>query len=1130
MNVGSLESSTWCSFLSFQITEISLLDHVKGLIEAYETKFVTKENIILSAKMLIEKVSQLEDMSAKRECLCRLLKIEIEEVQNLLVPQLATFLNLETLPYDIQHNQAKQLIHLEKIISEIMEVRLKSNELNLIIPICSIYQNILEHLWMLPYLEFGNHCFNLLTQNKDYILSNMKRWIENLYQLASEKKIEPFIPKNLEKAVLRLFEPLPETIKREIEEEKSAIHKSGEISLTLLEIIAGFYGNYQYDFRRAIFHTEAILKILLRKPSTIFQEEEILVNITHTHGNLVIAHLRFGQNELAFYHLKKALETANELRNYDKLIFYLERIGSRCMKLGQGEFALPFYQEALALAEERQDYKSKIQIFGCLAEAYLSINKNDKAIQSYQTALDLTENEPKQVAIYYNGIGQAHANAQCYPEAEEAYRKALEFLQTGDIFMAISIHKNLTGLFADSRQYEKALFYAEKTLKLTQDPLFQTNDLKRLDNKLNALIVLGNMYGKFGNYEKELEYKEQALEITKNQISFPKSLGMAYAELGSAYRHAKRYAESIDCYKKALEIVKEPLKRVNILVNLGNAFIHFDGNFAKAIKCYEAANEISNQNCNKNTINGLGICYAAMGRQGEAIKKLEEFICLSRKSNDLFGEAAGYQNLGEIYRKTDPKLAEMNYCKSIDIYATLHRKLKNDSAWQITFFELQAIPILRLEELLLEQKRGDEALQLTDFRRSRALVSALAKKVQLPKEDFLYSGVTAQEMQALAQKLNTCLIIYSFPFESKDSITVWVIPSHGEIICKPLPLGILTKEFKEAKQIFKTFPFIAETRTIATPLQSFLEELTRGEPDGSTHSSNLQAFKDRLKDWYEIFIAPIANFLPKDPQQVVTIIPDGYLAQIPFAAFLDKDGDYLIEKHPLSIAPSIGILKLLDEIPKDFSENSLVIGNPNTSECGLKFAEEEAQTTVAPLLETASEKILLQDKATVQRAVEGMPDARWIHLACHGSIGKKSDEKIDPHSVFEGLFKLTPDEIHPKGYLHAQEIVPLTLRTELVFMSACFSGRGKLHREGSVGPVWSFLAAGALSTVATYWRLPDTELTLQMVKTFYRHLLGTGVEKLNKAQALQKAMLVGIEQARERPDRWGAFFLSGLHE
>ncbi|MBS4164938.1 hypothetical protein PRO82_002280, partial [Candidatus Protochlamydia amoebophila] len=260
--------------------------------------------------------------------------------------------------------------------------------------------------------------------------------------------------------------------------------------------------------------------------------------------------------------------------------------------------------------------------------------------------------------------------------------------------------------------------------------------------------------------------------------------------------------------------------------------------------------------------------------------------------------------------------------------------------------------------------------------------------------------------------------------------------------------------------------------------------------------------------------------------------PDGFLAQIPFAAFLDRKGKYFIEKHPISIVPSMGILKLLDEIPKDFPKSSLVIGNPTTPHLKdtLPLAEKEAQAIVAPLLKTTLERTLLQDNATAERVLEGMQDARWIHLACHGSTGAKPEEKLDPHSVFEGLFKLAPDESHSRGYLHAQEIASLTLRTELVFMSTCSSGRGKLYREGSIGPVWSFLAAGALSTVATYCELRDSDLTLQMVDTFYRHLLGIEMEKLNKAQALRKAMLVGIEQKRDKPHLWGAFFLSGLHE
>ncbi|KIC74348.1 CHAT domain-containing protein [Candidatus Protochlamydia amoebophila] len=1131
MNPESVKGNTSYYHFYPQIPPtLSTLDHVKGLVEAYKTKSKTEENIFVSAKSLLEEIGQLEDVGVKRECFCRLLRLEMEEVQNLIVQELALLLNLETIPYDIQNDQAQQLIQLEKIISEIIESKLNSSELNCVVSICRIYQDILEHLWLLPYFESSNYCSNLLVQNKVFILSNMERWKVSLYQLASEEKIEPFIPKNIEKAVLRLFQPLDMDI------QKTTINESGEIPLVFLEILADFYAK-QHDFSSAIFHAETFLGILME----MSEKKEVLVIIMQIHGKLAVWNqiLRRYQNSIS--HRLESLKIAEELRNPYATIIYLKGIGSFYVKQGQGERALPFYTKAQAIAKKLQDPKSESHIFSSLAEAYLSIDKNDDAIQCYQAALELTEERPEQVLIY-TGIGRAYANAQSHQLAKEAYYKAFEILPQDDFFNSISIHENLAELFNDLGRYKKAIYHTEKILELIQDPSFQISEFKRLDSKFNTLTVLGSMYGTFGNYEKELDYKMQALEIAKKADLFSKCLGIAYINLGSAYCHIKNYFESINYYIKALKIVKEPLTKAKILVNLGNTFFS-SGNFDKAIEYYTEATMIDESEIKKSSFNGLGVCYSLMGSKEQAIKCITQFICLSQKSGDRRSEATGYQNLGEIYRKSDLKLAEKNYRESIKVYAALHLELKNYSHWQITFFKEQAKPILRLEGLLLEQGKNEEALQLTDFRRSRALVSALTIKFQ--KDDALSSfGLTAQEMQALAQKLNTCFIIYSFPFESTDSITVWIVPSQGEITCQRLPLGILTEEVKEATQVFKAFPFIVEPtvakrrpfirpkKTRGSATYASLDELTRGDPEESTTSAVLQSFKERLSLWYEALIAPLESYLPKDPQQVVTIIPDGFLAQIPFAAFLDKEGTYLIEKHPISIAPSMGILKLLDEIPKVFSENSLVIGNPTTphSKDALPLAQKEAQTIVAPLLATTPERTLLQDSATTQRVLEGIRDARWIHLTCHGSTGAKPEEKIDPHSVFEGLFKLAPDEEHIQGYLHAQEIASLTLRTELVFMSACFSGRGKLHREGSVGPIWSFLAAGALSTIATYWRLPDSDLTLQMVDTFYRHLLGTGVEKLNKAQALQKAMLLAIEQEREQPHLWGAFFLSGLHE
>ncbi|MBS4163051.1 Uncharacterized protein PRO82_000340 [Candidatus Protochlamydia amoebophila] len=1144
MNVNSIQFSTLYNSLIFQnLPKIPLLDQVKGLIDAYKTKFVTEENIIISAKWLIEKISQLENFSIQRECFCCLLILEMEDVQNLIVQEIVPLFDFKTLLYDIQHEQAQGLIDLERIVSEIMEAKLTSGQFNFLVPICMIYQDILEHLWLLSYLAFGNHCSNLLAQNKDSILNNMKRWIESLYQLAKEKEIEFFIPKNVENSVLRLFEPLPETVAKEMKVQKAAIHKNRKLPLEFLAIMADFYEK-QGDFTYAIYYAEVLLGILTKESPKMSQNKELFNKVRTIHGKLATWNKSLNQYQSAIYHSKEALKIAEMLNELHEAFIYLKNIGSFYAMQGQNDCALLSYSEAQKIAQKLIDPKIKSRTLVELAEVYLSFDKNEEAIQCYQDALSLTVEKTEQSHIYTR-IGHAQANAQRYPTAEEAYHNALDILPPDNFLEAIKIHENLASLFNHLDKYETAIFHAEKILELTQHPSVQIDEPQVLNSKFGALTTLGKIYTTIENPGKGLDYHMQALSIAEKLKTFSEYLGPVYTNLGATSYYLENDVESINYYIKALEITEDSFKRAKLLINLGHAFYRC-GKFTEAVKYYQEAVEISDKTeIKSSSFNGLGLCYINLGNEKKAIQSFEKFVCLSQELRNRRKEAIGYYNLGVLYSKADASLAEEHYQKSIGIYAALHQELKSHHHWQIFFFEEQVKPLLCLEFLFLQQAKNEKALQVTDFRRSRALVSALTEKFKFQTNNsFFSSGLTSQNMQALAYKMGTCFIVYSFASENMDSITIWVISPQGEITCQQLPLGILKEEVEEATYVFQTFPFIVEPtiakrrpflrpkKTRGSTTHAFLDELTRGDPDESTDSAVLKSFKDRLSLWYEALIAPIEPYLPKDPQQVVTIIPDGFLSQIPFAAFLDKEGKYFIEKHPISIVPSIGILKLLDDIPKKFSKNSLVIGNPSTlySKDSLPFAEKEAQKLVSPLLKTAPERILLQDNATVQLVVDGMRDARWIHLACHGTTDIKPEEKLDFHSVFEGLFKLAPDESHPQGHLHAQEIAALTLHSELVFMSTCFSGRGKLHGEGSVGPVWSFLAAGALSTVATYWRLPDSDLTLQMVDTFYRHLLGIKVEKLNKAQALQKAMLMAIEQKREKPHLWGAFFLSGLTE
>ncbi|KAM9994453.1 hypothetical protein ACTFIZ_012924 [Dictyostelium cf. discoideum] len=194
------------------------------------------------------------------------------------------------------------------------------------------------------------------------------------------------------------------------------------------------------------------------------------------------------------------------------------------------------------------------------------------------------------------------------------------------------------------------------------------------------------------------------------------------------------------------------------------------------------------------------------------------------------------------------------------------------------------------------------------------------------------------------------------------------------------------------------------------------------------------------------------------------------LSHLPFGAFYnERQGKYLIENY--SVSPSIEVLLLLDGLSQNTSKEALLLGNPTTSEKELD---------------------------------------EIVHITCHGVAHQKPLEKIHPRSVFEGLFKLAVDEDHPLGHLHAEEIAKLSLKADLVFMSACHLGRGNLKEEGSINPIWSFLGAGVKSTIASYWPLPEGDTNVKMVEIF-KYYLGIDTHQLNEAKTLRKAVLMAMK-------------------
>jgi CHAT domain-containing protein len=111
------------------------------------------------------------------------------------------------------------------------------------------------------------------------------------------------------------------------------------------------------------------------------------------------------------------------------------------------------------------------------------------------------------------------------------------------------------------------------------------------------------------------------------------------------------------------------------------------------------------------------------------------------------------------------------------------------------------------------------------------------------------------------------------------------------------------------------------------------------------------------------------------------------------------------------------------------------------------------------------------------------------------------------------------------GLLQVREIRDLSLRADLVILSACESGKGKLlGEEGIASLERAFLLAGARSVIASLWTTDDI-YAIALMKRFYQHLM----DGEDEGAALRQAKLDLLKDFGEQapPVYWAGFTLVG---
>lgn len=277
---------------------------------------------------------------------------------------------------------------------------------------------------------------------------------------------------------------------------------------------------------------------------------------------------------------------------------------------------------------------------------------------------------------------------------------------------------------------------------------------------------------------------------------------------------------------------------------------------------------------------------------------------------------------------------------------------------------------------------------------------------------------------------------------------------------------------------------------------------------------------------HEIVNLPSATVLQTLKQESARRVPPPQEVAI-FADPVFEATDPRVSSLKKRSALPVRSLRAVEEVPGSVSRASLLrsaaemrIRSTGKSFPRLIFTRDEAKSI---LQKSSPEKTKLAVGFQASRAIALSPelaDYRILHFATHGFLNSQHPE------LSALVLSLVDQSGRPQdGFLTLDDIYNLSLRSDLVVLSACETGLGKeISGEGMIGITRGFMYAGASRIVTSLWKVDD-RATAELMSRFYDGMLK---QELQPAAALRKAQIEMWRQKRwSSPFYWAGFVMQG---
>lgn len=832
------------------------------------------------------------------------------------------------------------------------------------------------------------------------------------------------------------------------------------------------------------------------------------------YGNFAIVYSAKGDFENAAKYYEKSLREKLRIFGEDHPHIALDYQNMGVLfgeHIGDYNRALILYEKALRIVLKNYGEKhiDVARIHFNMGSNYYRSGDLEKALEHYDKALNiyyevLGKEYHHDVSMSYNEMGKVYENLKNYKKALEFYELALSIrLEVYNSAMHPEIahsYNNLGNIKRLEGKYKEAIAYHRDAIKIFRKSYKSVHpDIAETYN------MLAQVYNEMNDFNRALRFIQLALSanIPGYNNSDPNDL------------------HPIDNAVSDIKLLSSLSLKSEIFYNKYNKGTHALSDLQRSLENYKLLSQ---------HIDNVRKGYKAEGSKfllaGNSVEIFEKAISVCAK---LFETTQDQKYINDAFL-----FSEQNKSRVL-----LDAMLETDAK------ELSGIPdslLNREKQLRIDLAFYDTELQyqLYEAPRTDSLqVQRINEKLFTLQNDYLELKDTFEKNYSQYHELKYKNISVSID-DTKDVL------ADDEILIEYftgkefLYIFVVSKYENDFKQIPIDSSFVEMC-------ELFLGSIKKIDKNKYTRTAGML---------YKLLIDPIESNLMN--AKSLTIIPDGILHYIPFEALIKSENDqsdftsldYLINRFEIAynysaslhtkesnqdltkagLSGFVGFAPVFDKSQNNegFITTAInkLFGNGSSNKPGknrdeykpLPFTKYEIESIVS-LFKNHNEnaKGYLYSDAEEANLKEDIKNYKYVHIASHSFINP-----LKPQLSAIVLSDKTDDETSEDGILYSGEIYNLNLNADLVVLSSCESGIGKLVKgEGMMALTRGFLFSGAGNVITSLWKVLDKNTSTLMIE-FYRNVLAGNNYKTSLRNA-KLAMIKGNDTSF--PLNWSGFVL-----